>query len=344
MAKDEGEAIKVEKATPVPESAGSEEDTPKTAIAKDAEPPGKDKRKRPTRPLRRRTKDKARRPRTVPAIKDLPPDRQAEIASSRAHQSARRKHVNRPQLPAVSEDIELHSTEINLLYIRHFEPCNQYAIAIDTVARERLTNRVEFNRYLQDFDAAIEQLAEKIRALYAEYEELSAGSMTTNKMASTFEADLHTRRSLQILRLFKNADDVIRMVQYLNIYNDLDDQTASRVLDRIANAINRCVRALRKVKLECFRRIVESESLAIPVSDDTTIEDLTAARRIAKIGQKNQAKKKTKVTRSRKKKTEPLIDPSASASVPVGTEPAEEAPDAAGTEKPDHEDEDPEHG
>ena len=256
-----------------------------------------------------------RGPQRAGSISDLPPDRQAEIASNRAHQRARSKHVYRPQLPSVVEAIELHSNEIHLAFIRFFEPCNQYAIAIDTVARERLTSRVEFNSYLQDFDEAIALLSEKINTLYASQEELSAGSKTVNRAAVRIEANIQTRRSLQLLRLFKTADDIIRMVQFLNIYNDLDDRTAIKVIDTVINAINRCGRALRKVKIACFRRIIEAEQLAVANSDEMTVEDLHAARRIARIGASERKKHG-----GRRKDRQAVIDPGAPALLPVGEE------------------------
>lgn len=316
----EQEAVELVAAEIDDASEGVETTQSETNLA-EIKPAKKPAKKRATRsrkpPAKGKNNQKEKQQTGTRKISDLTPDRQAEIASSRAHQSAKRKQFNRPQLPAVSEDIELHTAEIHLLYVRHFKPCNEYAIAIDHIARERLTDRSHYNRYLQDFDAAIEELSEKIRKLFAEFEELSAGSMTTNRSAQTFNAEVHTRRSLQIHRLFKNADDIIRMVQFLNIYNDLDDRTASKALDTIENSINRCVRALRKVKLECFKRIVQEESLRIPVSDATTVEDLAAARQIAKIGKGNKDKGKQKVVRTRSKKAKPTIDPAEPAGQPL---------------------------
>ena len=261
------------------------------------------------------TKRSDQNPRRTSSIADLPPDRQAEIASSRAHHSAKRKHVYRPQLPSVVEAVELHSNEIHLAFIRCFEPCNQYAIAIDTVARERLTDRIEFNRYLQEFDAAIEEFGGKINTLYASHEEMSAGSKTTNRASVRIEANIQTRRSLQLLRLFKNADDIVRMVQFLNIYNDLEDRKAIGVIDSVINAINRCCRALRKVKVACFRRIIEAEQLVMPNSDETTIADLHAARRIARIGSGSRRR-----PASGRRTSKAMIDPGAPALLPVGNE------------------------
>jgi hypothetical protein len=296
-------------------SGGIEEDGATVQRPDGSEHKGNDRALPPSGKGQAQPKKTDRGPQRASSISDLPPDRQAEIASSRAHQRAKSKHVYRPQLPSVVEEIELHSNEIHLAFIRFFEPCNQYAIAIDTVARERLTSRIEFNSYLQQFDEAIGQLSEKINALYASQEELSAGSKTVNRAAVRIDANIQTRRSLQLLRLFKTADDIIRMVQFLNIYNDLDDRSAIKVIDTVVNAINRCGRALRKVKIACFHRIIEAEQLAIANSEDMTIEDLHAARRIARIGGSGRKKQG-----GGRKDHKAMIDPGAPALLPVGEE------------------------
>ena len=183
------------------------------------------------------------------------------------------------------------------------------------MARERLTNRAEFNHYLQEFDEAIEELSERINKLYGEFEEKTAGSKTSNKTPLVVQTSLQTRRSLQLLRLFKTADDTVRMVLFLNIYNDLDDDTAKKAIYTLQNAINRCVRALRKVKINCFRRIIEVEKLQIPNTDDTSIEDIETARRLARIGKKAQPNKKPAG-----KALLPRIDPAQPALEPIGAD------------------------
>ena len=107
--------------------------------------------------------------------------------------------------------------------------------------------------------------------------------------------------------------------------------TAAKALDTIENSINRCVRALRKVKLRCFKRIVEEQNLKIPVSDATTAQDLAAAQQIAKIGKEN--KNKPKVVRSRPKKKETIIDPSQAAEMPIDEVEKPVKPDDATTEQ-----------
>ena len=73
-----------------------------------------------TKPVAPRRDPKHGAVRPASSIADLTPDRQAEIVASRQHKTAKRKHVYRPQLPAVDETIELHSSEISLAFIRSF--------------------------------------------------------------------------------------------------------------------------------------------------------------------------------------------------------------------------------
>ncbi|REA90226.1 hypothetical protein DV959_13210, partial [Staphylococcus pseudintermedius] len=84
-----------------------------------------------------------------PAISDLPPDRQAEITGRRKADQSHRRFIYRPQVPEILKDIEIHTHEVALLFTRDFEASNEYAVAIDYVAKERLTSRSEFNQYLQ---------------------------------------------------------------------------------------------------------------------------------------------------------------------------------------------------
>jgi hypothetical protein len=253
----------------------------------------------------------ARKPRT--AIADLPPDRQAEIAGRRQAGAAKRRFVYRPEVPEITETIELHSQEVSLAFMRDFDACNEYAVAIDYVAKERLKDRAEFNRYLQDFQEAIDELTEKLRALYARYEELSNGGMTQTRKPKVIDASVQTRRSLQLLNLFKKADDIIRMVQFLNIYGDLREEEAISSVNSVNKALARCVRGLRNVKVRCFKRIVELESLRMKVSSSTTISEIENARKIASI-RKGDEKKTKRVTRRKKTST---IDPNAKITEPL---------------------------
>lgn len=271
--------------------------------------------KKTGQPLRKRARRKnksqqGQAPNRTP-IKDLPPDRQAEIAGKKEADKAQRQHVYRPQVPGIVQKIEIHSAEVNLLYIRHFEACNEYAVAIDHVASERLGKRAEFNRYLQEFSETIAQLTGTLTKLYGDYEAQSNGGMTNNKLPIQIEAFVQTKRSNELLQLFKTADNIVRMVQFLNIYGNLEDGQAAKDIKAVTDAIARCVRGLRKVKTRCFERIIAEEALQIPNADSLTVQDLTIARNIAskRAGQKKKSPPK--------RKAEARIDPSAPVAAPL---------------------------
>lgn len=249
------------------------------------------------------------------AIADLPPDRQAEIAGRRLAGAAQRKHNYRPQIPEIMQDIELHTHEIGLLFTRDFAACNEYAVAIDYVARERLTDRAEFNAYLQEFQDALDELSETLTKLHGHYEQISNGGMAKSRKPHVVEVGIQSNRSMQLLELFKTADDILRMVQFLTIYGDLKVEEANKSAQAAQNALARCVKALRNVKLRCFRRIVETEKLRLPVKSDTTIAELTDARRVAAV--KTGAEKKAPTRRHRARKPQPVLDPSAPVTEPL---------------------------
>lgn len=257
-------------------------------------------------------------------IENLPPDRQAEIRGGKLAAKAKRKRIYRPQVPEIYEEIELHTSEIHEIYIGDFEACNQYAIAIDYVARERLTDRSEFNAYLQAFDDAISDLTEKLRRLHKTYEVLSNGGMSKSRNPQHLSAAVQTKRSMQILQQFQTADKIIRMIQFLHIYGELHDRRRDNDIAATTAALRKCVRALRNVKLQCFKRIIELEALSLQVKDTTTIEALQAARDLARKkasltrGKQNTPAKPKGRTISRSKKSKPVIDPAAPASAPIG--------------------------
>jgi len=258
---------------------------------------------------------RARNPERRVAISDLPPDRQAEIAGRRLAGAAQRKHIYRPQIPEIMQDIELHTHEIGLLFTRDFAACNEYAVAIDYVARERLTDRAEFNAYLQEFQDALDELSETLTKLHGHYEQISNGGMAKSRKPHVVEVGIQSNRSMQLLELFKSADDILRMVQFLTIYGDLKLEEANKSAQTAQNALARCVKALRNVKLRCFRRIVETEKLRLPVKSDTTIEELTNARRVAVV--KTGAEVKATSRKRRAKKPAPILDPAAPVTEPL---------------------------
>lgn len=275
-----------------------------TSVQKTSQPP----RKRSRRKSKNGKVQQSQAPNRTP-IKDLPPDRQAEIAGKKEADKAQRQHVYRPQVPGIVQKIEIHSAEVNLLYIRHFEACNEYAVAIDHVASERLGKRSEFNRYLQEFSEMIAQLTGTLTKLYGDYEVQSNGGMTNNKLPIQIEAFVQTKRSNELLQLFKTADNIVRMVQFLNIYGNLEDGQAGKDIKTVTDAIIRCVRGLRKVKARCFEHIIAEEALQIANADNLTVQDLTIARNIAskRAGQKA----------PQKRKAEARIDPGAPVASPL---------------------------
>ncbi len=274
------------------------------SVQKTSQPP----RKRSRRKNKNGKVQQSQAPNRTP-IKDLPPDRQAEIAGKKEADKAQRQHVYRPQVPGIVQKIEIHSAEVNLLYIRHFEACNEYAVAIDHVASERLGKRAEFNRYLQEFSEMIAQLTGTLTKLYGDYEVQSNGGMTNNKLPIQIEAFVQTKRSNELLQLFKTADNIVRMVQFLNIYGNLEDGQAGKDIKAVTDAIIRCVRGLRKVKARCFEHIIAEEALQIANADNLTVQDLTIARNIAskRAGQKT----------PQKRKAEARIDPGAPVASPL---------------------------
>lgn len=267
-------------------------------------------------------------------FEDLPPDRQAEILGQRQARSDRRRNTYRPKAPAISAPIEIHTAEIQLAYTRWFAACNEYAVAIDYVARERLTDRADYNRYLDEFDAALNELSETALGLYTRYEGLSNGGKANSPVPSKIEARIQSKRSMQLLQMFRQCDDILRMISFLSIYGDLPEKQAASDTARVTNSLNACLKALRKVKVNCFRRIIEAEALTAKAADKMTVEDLESARKNAGIKDASPAA----TSRKRRRKAAPVLDPAAPASEPVpGTakDTAEPAADAPPAELPD---------
>lgn len=243
---------------------------------KEGRVPEEGKAERPAnRPQRNR---RPSQPAQRPALSDLPPDVQAEIAGNRQASAAKRQHIYRPQIPAISQTIEIHSPEVQIAYVRFFKACNEYAVAIDYVARERLPQRASYNAYLQEFDTLISSLTDSISVQFKRYEALANGGMTEVKKPFTVDATVQSRRSLQLLKQFKSADDVLRMVTFLNIYGDLQDQTKDQVINTVLRGLERCCRGLRDVKVRCFRQIITEEDLPLRNEVAVTPETLEAVR------------------------------------------------------------------
>jgi len=252
------------------------------------------------------------------AINDLPPDRQAEISGRRLAGEAKRKHVYRPKVPEIQRHIEIHTHEVGLLFTRDFTACNEYAVAIDYVARERLRSRAEFNKYLGEFQEVLDELSGSITSLYKSFEERSNGGMTKAREPHAVEVGLQSNRSMQLLELYKSADDIIRMVQFVTIFGDLPDDEGAKAILAVERALARCVKGLRNVKVRCFRRIVEVEALRLPVKSETTLEELEGARRVASI--KGGEAKAVKSKKRPRPTVSPTLDPNAPASIPSSTE------------------------
>lgn len=248
-----------------------------------------------------------------PAFEDLPPDRQAEILGQKQARSDRRRNTYRPKAPAISAPIEIHTAEIQLAYTKWFAACNEYAVAIDYVARERLTNRADYNHYLEEFDAALSQLSKVSLDLFTRYEEMSNGGKADSPMPSKINARVQSKRSMQLLQLFKQCDDIVRMISFLSIFGDLPESRAISDTGRITNSLYSCLKTLRKVKIKCFKRIIETEALSAKPAERMTVEDLETARKNAAI----KGGAASKPARKRKRKPVPQIDPSAPAADPI---------------------------
>ncbi|RWR30423.1 hypothetical protein D2T29_12170 [Sinirhodobacter populi] len=275
----------------------------------------------------RRDRVQTNRERT--ALADLPPDRQEEIKGRREAESFKKQQLYRPKVPGVVERIQLHSADIISLYVEYFPPCNEYALAIDYVAKERIQDRLEFNGYLQAFDDAISALNDTLNNTLKYYEEASHGGLTTAVAPKDCEANIQTRRGLHILRHFDKADKIMRMIQFLNIYGELSDKRAEIDRNRILAAMRKCVSTLRKVKLDCFKQIASKEALSVDVKATTTYDELVAARTVkrnrrrdtAQVGGSKEASAeepasavKNNRSRKRKKAVPSIIDPAAPAS------------------------------
>lgn len=261
--------------------------------------------------VRRQQGRRPAQPTQRPALADLPPDVQAEIAGNRQASAAKRKHIYRPQIPAIAETIEIHIPEVHIAYIRFFDACNQYAVAIDYVARERLPQRASFNAYLQEFDALIATLTASISAQNTRYEALANGGMTKVSNPFTVDATVQSRRSLQLLRLFKSADDVLRMVMFLNIYGDLQDQARDQTVSTVLRALERCCRGLRDVKVRCFRQIITDENLPLRNEVSITPDAIEAVRSLPEAKARRRRQQ-----RGNRASTSPL-DPTAAAAEPL---------------------------
>ena len=264
----------------------------------------------PTRPAKKE-KARSRQPRRR-AFDELTPDRQSEITGRREAAAAARRHRYRPAMPTVAEDVELHMPDVILLFEEHFRAVNEYAVALDEVAKVRLNNRRDYNAYLQEFDGYIAELKELVAGNKETLERASSGGMTSSPKPLVKKASIQSNRSMQMLRIFEAADTTLRHASFLSIYGD-DAKAYNRASDKIVSGIRRCVKKLRKVKHRAFRQIIEERQLDVKNHDNLKLADVMAV---------DETSKKRQRTRSRSR-----IDPAAAATAPVvagNVEPAKE--------------------
>lgn len=212
----------------------------------------------------------ARRPKNKHAIKDLPPDYQAEIKGRRKRKRHQQEHRLNPSLPTLTIDTEIHCTEVEALFVDWFEACSQYAIAIDEVARERLKDKQAYNHYLQQFDEALDELLKYSTDTLSLMETRSNASYTTNEDPWRHSVKLAGPRGRQLLDAFKNADMALRYLQFMLIMGDISENESNGIKNGIRKTFNRLVRAMKKVKRDCFRNIGRAASSHIVKSKKLT--------------------------------------------------------------------------
>lgn len=291
---------------PVEEQAGVDLGTPdsETAVAPDRD-------EAPTKPEAKRPQSAARsRPPRRRAFEDLTPDRQSEITGRREAAAAARQHRYRPAMPTVAEDVELHMPDVILLFEAHFRAVNEYAVALDEVAKVRLHNRQDYNGYLQEFDGYIAELKGLVAGDQETLERASSGGMTASPKPLVKQASIQSNRSMQMLRIFEAADTTLRHASFLSIYGD-DAKAFNRSNEKIGSGIKRCVKKLRQVKHRAFRQIIEERQIDVKNHDKLKLADVMAI---------DESSKKRQRTRSRSR-----IDPAAAATAPVVSDDADTA-------------------
>lgn len=236
------------------------------------------------------------------------PDVAAEVLGKRQADRQRRHHLKKPSLPSVTEQVELHTPAIVLSYKAHFAAISEYAIAVDEVARIRLDNSDQFKTYLKSFDGYIDHLKRTINNLQGTLESESNGGVTENDRPEHISATIQTNRSMQMLTIFQQADMVLRHSGFLHIYSEDHDHTTIEL--KTLEAINRCVKGLRKTKKRVFEHIKSEQKLNVKIRDNMTLDELMAQ------GSAKSSNRKRKVSRG-SRTLPPQIDPQAPAAQEV---------------------------
>ena len=188
-------------------------------------------------------------------VEDLPPDYQAEIRGIKKARRSRIDHSQKNLLPMISQQITLHCPDLQRLFIEIFEPCNEYAAAMESSARLRITDDKLYKSYMSSFDSVVDALVRSSEALAGKLEEGAKGAMAESPAPRTFTAKIQSPRSKQILDAFQLYDDAARHASFLTIYGHMDKDGYATTISQIRRELSAMARGLQRVKRNCFSQI-----------------------------------------------------------------------------------------
>lgn len=191
---------------------------------------------------------------------ELPPDYQQEVIGRDQGEAHRRAQNHRPTAPMVSVPTTLHCPEIQRFYVETYGSCNEYAVAMEAVARNRMQDRGAFEKYMAEFDQHLNGLSNYARKIAKKLERESNGGMSDSPTPMTFSTKLQSARSKRFLDSLTLLDDAARHASFLAIYGEMDERTYLNTINAIKGRITQAARGLQSVKRECFREMRASDT------------------------------------------------------------------------------------
>lgn len=216
-----------------------------------------------TRPTRRRGSamaDSLLRPRWTNHgsrhhTNDLPPDYVAEIKGRRKEIDHTHSHMLRPIVPMLLVKAEFHCPEFQRFYVGSFETVNEYAIAMDVVARNRLEDRAAYEKYMKQMDNLIEVLFNYAKKRSKQYEKASNGGVTDSQSPMIVDAKLQSPISKRFLDCLTLLDSAARHASFMTIFGSIDREEYAKFIKNAENETTKTIRAIQKLKRQCFDKI-----------------------------------------------------------------------------------------
>jgi len=190
----------------------------------------------------------------------LPFDHRQEIEQRRKARKVRSEALIQPALPTLPVNVELHCPDIYFLYTKWFESLSARAMYLDVVARQRLTSRTAFNKYLQEFDGYISEMTSRITEKLVKYEVLAKGQTTRHRKPYKEVAEVSGNRGNQLIQVFVTADNALRHLQFLACHEAMYQTKLEKELSDITNTINRLSKSMSAVVRRAKAEVAETHA------------------------------------------------------------------------------------